>query len=81
MAELKIQIEEDFKTNKPRRKTITEEAVTEFNALYDEVISVAKIARNFYKGNSTKQDEFSYAKILKKLNAPTRPANEEIVEE
>lgn len=64
-------------TLKGSRKTITEEAVNEFNAIYNEVISVAKIARNFYKGNPNKQDEFSYAKILKKLNAPTRTASEE----
>ena len=64
-------------TLKGGRKTITTEAVTEFNAIYDEVISVAKIARSFYKGNPVKQDEFSFAKILKKLNAPTRPAFEE----
>jgi hypothetical protein len=63
-------------TVKGARKTITEEAVTEFNAIYDEVVSIAKIAHNFYKGNPNRQDEFSYAKILKKLNAHPRPAPE-----
>lgn len=68
-------------TLKGSSKLITEEAVTEFNAIYDEVISVAKIARNFYKGDPAKQDEFSYAKILKKLNAPSRKTEEEIPKE
>lgn len=67
-------------TLKGSRKTITEEAVTEFNAIYDEVISIAKIAYNFHKGNSTLQDEFSYSKIRKKLNAPSRISNEETQE-
>jgi hypothetical protein len=59
-------------TLKGARKTITEEAVTEFNAIYDAVVSIAKIAHHFYKGNSNKQDGFSYAKILKKLNSHPR---------
>lgn len=67
-------------TLKGSSKLITAEAVTEFNAIYDEVISVAKIARNFYKGNPNKQDEFSYAKILKKLNSAPRTTSEEIAE-
>jgi hypothetical protein len=64
-------------TLKGSRKTITKEAVTEFNAIYDEVISIAKIAHNFYKGNPTKQDEFSYSKIRKKLNAAPRTTTDE----
>ena len=64
-------------TLKSTRKTITKEAVAEFNAIYDEVISIAKIARNFYKGNPTKQDEFSYSKIRKKLNAAPRTPTDE----
>ena len=68
-------------TLKGSRKTITEEALTEFNGIYEEVISIAKIARNFYKGSPIKQDEFSYSKIRKKLNAPTRPADGKVQKE
>ena len=64
-------------TLKGSRKTVTKEAVAEFNAIYDEVISIAKIAHNFYKGNPTKQDEFSYSKIRKKLNAAPRTTTDE----
>ena len=56
---------------------LTKEAVAEFNAIYDDVISIAKIAHNFYKGNPTKQDEFSYSKIRKKLNAAPRTTTDE----
>ena len=57
--------QENFKTSK---KADTSEAITEFNEIYDEVISIATIARNFYKGNPAMQDQFSYNKIRKKLN-------------
>lgn len=50
------------------RKNLTEEGLIELNAIYNDVISIAKIARNFYKGRPYKQDEFSYTKIRKKLN-------------
>ncbi len=56
-------------TQKGSKKTITETAIIEFNAIYNEVISIAKIARNFYKGNTNMQEQFSYRKIRGKLNA------------
>ena len=64
-------------TFKGSKKTITQEALNEFNAIYDEIISIAKIARKFYKGNPVMQDLFSYSKILKKLNASPRTASDE----
>ena len=63
-------------TLKGSRPEITAEAVTEFNAIYSAVISVAKIARNFFKGDEHKQDLFSYAKVLSNLNS-TPPAEPE----
>ncbi len=64
-------------TLKGSRKLVTEEAVREFNAIYDEVISIAKIAHNFFKGDPNRQAEFSYNKIRNKLNAAARVAKEE----
>jgi hypothetical protein len=64
-------------TLKNTKKTITDEGVSELNTIYDDVISIAKIARSFYKGNQTKQDGFTYSKIIAKLNAsPRTPTNE-----
>ncbi len=60
-------------TLKGSRPEITAEAITEFNAIYSEVISIAKIAHNFFKGDEHKQDLFSYAKVLSNLNS-TPPA-------
>lgn len=55
-------------TMKGSRKIITQEAVTEFNEIYNQVISVAKIAAKFFKGDKAKQDLFSYKKGLENLN-------------
>jgi hypothetical protein len=64
-------------TFKGSKKLVTEEAITEFNAIYDEVIAIAKIAHSFYRGNPTRQAQFSYAKIRSRLNAHPRAASPE----
>ena len=55
-------------TLKSTSKTLTEKDNAILNDVYDEIISVAKIARVFYKGNAAKQDQYSYTKILSKLS-------------
>ncbi len=40
-------------TFKGTRKEITDEAINAFNQIYDQVISIAKIASNFYKTDKT----------------------------
>jgi hypothetical protein len=55
-------------TYKETRKEITDEAITAFNLIYDKVISIAKIASNFYKTNKTKQQQFSFAKVAANIN-------------
>lgn len=54
---------------KGTRKEITEEAVLAFNNIYDQVVSVAKIARNLYKTEKTKQDLFSFSKVTATMNS------------
>jgi hypothetical protein len=56
-------------TFKGTRKEITTTGVTIFNEIYDDVISIAKIATKFYKDEPTKKDLFSFAKINKTLSA------------
>lgn len=53
---------------KGTRKEITEEAVTAFNTIYEQVVSIATISRNFYKTEKTKQDLFSFAKVTATMN-------------
>ena len=54
---------------KGTREEITDEALTAFNDIYDKVMSVAKIASNFYKTDKTKQQLFNYNKIASALNS------------
>jgi hypothetical protein len=64
--------QESFKTKRP---AITAEAITEFNAIYDDVIAVAKIAAKLFKDNAALKDSFNYSKILaaQKAEATTKP--------
>jgi len=59
-------------TMKSSRKQITQTALKEFNAIYNLVISVAKISANFFKTDKAVQDKFSYNKTLKNLNSPPK---------
>jgi hypothetical protein len=58
---------------KGQRKIITTAAVAEFNEIYDSVISICKIAANFYKDQPDLQDQFSFAKVSKTLNHTAKP--------
>ena len=53
-------------------KIVNSVILKEFNEIYEQVIAIAKIARKFLSANKTKADQFSYAKIIKALNAPPR---------
>ena len=59
----------DQETFKGTRKEITDEAIKAFNEIYDEVISFAKIAHNFYKTDKVKQQLFSFSKVSANLNS------------
>jgi len=55
-------------TLKGSRKVISQAGVTELNAIYTQVISIAKIASTFFKDDKAIKDKFSYAKTLSALN-------------
>lgn len=56
-------------TFKGTRKEITTTAVNAFNEIYEDVISIGKIASKFYKDQPVKKDLFSFTKINKTINA------------
>ena len=63
-------------TLKGNRKTISANGVIELNAIYNTVISVARISANFFKTDPAMKDKFSYAKnkdILNGGSSPTPP--------
>ncbi|CAM4016975.1 hypothetical protein FLAN108750_05390 [Flavobacterium antarcticum] len=53
---------------KGSRKEATNEAKTAYNAIYQKVIPIAKIATNFYKDNQAIKEQFSYTKVKNNLN-------------
>lgn len=53
---------------KGTRKEITNEAIIEFNNIYDKIISIARIASKFYKNNKPLADQFSFTKVAKNIN-------------
>ncbi len=55
-------------TMKGSRKVISQAGVTEFNTIYAQVISIAKIAAKFFKDDKAAQDKFSYSKTVATLN-------------
>lgn len=58
-------------TYKGTRKEITAEAITAFNQIYNQVISIAKISQNFFKTDKNKQAQFSFSKVVTTLNSHT----------
>lgn len=60
-------------TFKGARKTITAAALTEFNSIYDQIISICKIAAKFYKTAPDLKDQFNFAKVSKTLNFHPSP--------
>jgi hypothetical protein len=70
-------------TYKGSKKEVTAEAIIAFNELYDQVISIARIASNFYKTEKTKQQLFSFTKVSANLSGkstkPTKPVTKPLV--
>lgn len=57
-------------TAKGTRKTITDAALTEFNAIYEIISGVCKINFNLYKDDKPRQDMFSFSKVVSNMNTP-----------
>ena len=62
-------------TNKANRPIQTEAELQAYNAIYDKVLSVSKMASRFYTGNATHQSLFSFSKISKTINASPKRAS------
>ena len=54
-------------TFKGTKKEMTTAVINFFNEIYDQVISIGKIATKFYKEEPVKRDLFSFSKINKTL--------------
>lgn len=50
---------------KGHKRTLTDDNIKELNNLYATVMGIAKIARNFYKGQPVEQAKFSFKTVLR----------------
>ena len=58
---------------KGTRKEITAEAINEFNAIYDKIISITRISTKFFKNDKAKKDQFSFTTVAKNINNTKTP--------
>ena len=54
--------------NKAQRQVLTADAIIEFNDIYSKVISITRIAAKFYKNNPALSDQFSFTKVVSRMN-------------
>ncbi|MFH1005694.1 MAG: hypothetical protein V1781_09440 [Bacteroidota bacterium] len=50
-------------------KELTNQAITEFNAIYAQATAICKIAAKLFKSDLVKKDKFTFAKLTSDLNA------------
>lgn len=61
---------------KETTKEVSDEAVTIFNEIYDEIIGICKIASNYYQYDTLKKEQFTFSKVVANINA-TRKIGEQ----
>ena len=52
---------------KSSTKEVSQEAVDAFNAIYDEVMGICKIASKIYQDEPLKKEQFTFSKVVKKM--------------
>ncbi len=63
-----LQIAQQQEALKNARPALTTENLQELNNIYDAVIAVSKIARNFFKGQPEHQRKYSFTKVLQTIS-------------
>ncbi len=62
-------------SQKSSSKEITQEVLDVFNAIYDEIIGICKIASVYYQYEPLKKEQFTFSKVLARLGStPKEPA-------
>jgi hypothetical protein len=54
---------------KETTKDISLEVANVFNAIYDEIIGICKIASNYYQYEPIKKEQFTFSKVISNMNA------------
>lgn len=61
-------------TLKETTKELSDEALQEFNDIYDQVIGICKIASAYYQFDTLKKDQFTFTKVVNNMNATKKAA-------
>lgn len=61
-------------------QNISQEALTAFNAIYDEVIGIGKIASKYYKDDKLKKERFTFTKVVSKMGTAEKQPEEPVVQ-
>jgi hypothetical protein len=61
---------------KSTTKEVSKEGIDTFNAIYDEVIGISKIAAKYYEADKLKKEQFTFSKVVKRMGTAT-PKKEE----
>jgi len=59
-------LQETLKSSHP---VVSQEAVTEFNAIYQQAIGICKIARRVFLGNPEKQARFTFSRLIRQMRS------------
>lgn len=65
---------------KSSTQEVSQEAIDTFNSIYTEVIGIGKIASKIYKSDPLKKDQFTFSKVVKKMGAATKKAEEPAIQ-
>lgn len=52
---------------KSTTKEVSQEGIDTFNAIYDEVIGISKIAAKYYEADKLKKEQFTFRKVVKQM--------------
>jgi hypothetical protein len=55
------------------RRVVTQEAITVFNKIYDDAISISRIAGYYFKNNAAVSAQFNYSRIVAGISGKSRP--------
>ncbi|MBI9069047.1 MAG: hypothetical protein JEZ09_17250 [Salinivirgaceae bacterium] len=62
-------------TLKEVTKSVSKEITVIFNEIYTELIGICKIAASYYQFDELKKDQFTFAKVIKNMNAARKASN------
>jgi seryl-tRNA synthetase len=63
---------------KESTKELTQEITTAFNAIYDEMIGICKIASAYYQYEPLKKEQFTFSKAIDNLGAARKVSAESV---